>query len=217
MTLAKLVLFFYMWFILPKFIRKIKTGDFMKKVIYFSSKVKFFLQRIYRSITISKSSQYVWRDLIKYHKKSGWRFGQFDNDKYIECSFKVDENNYTNFNYIVNSGRLTFRSSILETFDEEHTNDILVLASHFNGLLNFGMVKVSIKYNCVEFVYSRDLLLYSLFSGEIDEDTSSHFNLTKDIFWSFNNMIETGEDPVFVFSELIKRREKKESNNFPNQ
>jgi hypothetical protein len=75
--------------------------------------------------------------------------------------------------------------------------------------LNFGVVKVSINYNCVDFVYTRDLLSYSLFSGEID-DTIVHFNLTKDVFWSFNNMIHTGEDPVFVFSELMKRREERE-------
>ena len=64
----------------------------------------------------------------------------------------------------------------------------------------------------VEFFYSRDLLTYSLYPGEINSDTDTHFELTKDVFWSFNNMIATGEDPVFVFSELIKRREKKDNN-----
>lgn len=110
------------------------------------------------------------------------------------------------------SGNLTFRSTILQSFDEEITNDILVLASHFNGLLSFGVVKVCIKYNYVEFVYSRDLLTYSLFSGEIDSDTDTHFKLTKDCFWSFNNLIETGDDPVFVFSELLKRKEEEGEN-----
>jgi hypothetical protein len=73
--------------------------------------------------------------------------------------------------------------------------------------LNFGTVKVSAKYNYVEFVFSRDLLTYSLYPGEINSDTDTHFELSKDIFWSFNNMIETGEDPVFVFSELLRKKE----------
>jgi Skp family chaperone for outer membrane proteins len=93
----------------------------------------------------------------------------------------------------------------------EATNDILVLASHFNGLLNFGSVKVSVKYNYVEFVYSRDLLTYSLYPGEINSDTDAHFDLTKDVFWSFNNMIETGEDPVFIFSELLRKKEEEKN------
>ncbi len=211
MIIAKLIVFFFMWFVLPKFIRHLKIGVIMKKIRYVSSKIKFLFKRIYRLLTISKSSQYVWKDLINYHKNSGWRYGQFENEKYIECSFKVDETNCVDFNYAVNSGKLVFRSTILPSFDEEATNDILVLASHFNGLLNFGSVKVSVKYNYVEFVYSRDLLTYSLYPGEINSDTDAHFDLTKDCFWTFNNLIESGEDPVFVFSELLKRKDE-ESN-----
>ena len=213
MIIAKLIVFLFMWFVLPKFIRQLKRGVIMKKIKFVSSKIKFLFRRIYRLLTISKSSQYVWKDLIKYHKRSGWRYGQFDNDTCIECDFKVDDINSVNFNYAVNSGRLLFRSTILHNFDEELTNDILVLSSHFNGLLNFGTVKVSVKFNYVEFFYSRDLLTYSLYPGEINSDTDTHFELTKDVFWSFNNMIATGEDPVFVFSELLKRKDEESNTN----
>ena len=112
-----------------------------------------------------------------------------------------------NFIYAVNSERLTFRSIILHSFDEEITNDILVLASHFNSLLPFGVVRVSLKYNYVEVVYSRDILTYSLFLGEIESDTNLHFQISKDCILSFTNLIETGDDPVFVFSEFLRRKE----------
>jgi hypothetical protein len=182
------------------------------KIIRFNfSKIKFVFKRIYRTLNVKKSSQYVWKELIKYHKTSGWNFGQFDNDKHIECGFKVDAINCVDFNYAVDSGRLFFRSTILQNFNEEFTNDILVLASHFNGLLNFGTVKVSVKYNYVEFLFSRDLLIYSLYPGEINNDTDTHFELTKDIFWSFNRMIATGEDPVFIFSELLRKKEEEKN------
>jgi hypothetical protein len=46
-----------------------------------------------------------------------------------------------------------------------------------------------------------------LYSGEINSDTDTHFELTKDVFWAFNNMIVTGDDPVFVFSELMRNKE----------
>ncbi len=184
----------------------------MKAMKFIFKKTKNVFLRIYRILSVNKSSHYVWKELIKYHKTSGWRFGQFDNDKHIECSFSVDDNNSIPFSYSINMDNLQFRATILEKFDEELTTDILVLASHFNGLLNFGVVKVSVKYNYVEFVYTRDLLTYSLFSGEINSDTDTHFRLAKDCFWTFTNLIETGEDPVFIFSELLRRKEEENKN-----
>lgn len=211
MFIAKLIVFVIMWIVFPKFINQIKCNGFMKIFRFFFGKIKYFFQRIYRTLNVKKSSHYVWKELIKYHKRSGWRFGQFDNEKYIECGFKVDDANCVDFNYAVGSAKLVFKSIILQRFEEENINDILVLASHFNGLLNFGTVKVSAKYNYVEFVFSRDLLTYSLYPGEINSDTDTHFELSKDIFWSFDNMITTGDDPVFVFSELLRKKEEEKN------
>jgi hypothetical protein len=69
-------------------------------------------------------------------------------EKRIENTFNVDENNLT-FNYTVTSNKLEYSAVLLKASMRERTNDILVLASHFNGLLNFGLVKVNIKYNYV--------------------------------------------------------------------
>lgn len=208
MIIIKILVFIILWRIYPQII-----SSLMKTIRFLFSKIKNIFQRIYRTLNVKKSSHYVWKELIKFHKSSGWNFGQFDNDKHIECGFKMDASNYVDFNYTVNSGKLTFRSTILSSFDEEITNDILVLASHFNGLLSFGVVKVSVKYNYVEFVYSRDLLIYSLFPGEIDTDAETHYKFTKDCYWSFTNLIETGDDPVFVFSELLKKLEVENNKN----
>ena len=211
MIIVKIIVFVFFWVIFKKIIEQIKISGMIKKMRFRLRKIKNVFRRIYRLLNVKKSVHYAWIELLKYHKNSGWRYGQFENDKHIECSFKVDDTNCVNFNYEVSSGMLTFRSTILQRFDEVITNDILVLASHFNGLLNFGIVKVSVKYNYVEFVYSRDLLTYSLYPGEINSDTDTHFELSKDIFWSFNNMIETGDDPVFIFSELLRKKEEEKN------
>ena len=207
MIILKIIVFIILWRIYPEIISSI-----MKLIRFFCSKIKYIFRRIYRALNIKKAPHYVWKELIKYHKTSGWNFGQFDKYKRIECDFKVDDINCADFNYAVANDKLTFRATILQNFDEERTNDILVLASHFNGLLSFGTVKVSVKYNYVEFFYSRDLSTYSLFPEEINSDTEIHFNLAKDCYWSFTNLIETGEDPVFVFSELLKRKEEGNNN-----
>ena len=103
--------------------------------------------------------------------------------------------------------KLEFQSLILNSFDEDRTTDILVLASHFNGLLNFGKVSVSTKYNCVELIHSGDLVTYMLFPGEIHSDLRVHYDITLDCFWAFSNLIETDDDPVFVISELLRRKD----------
>lgn len=205
MDIVRFLLFVGLWSLFTVTLTPFKNFITRKmKSVY--NKIKFTSRRIYRVLNVNKFPDFVWKELIKFHKSAEWNFGQFDNNKHIECTFAVDDTNYVNFNYTVNSDNLTFRSIILQSFNEEITNDILILASHFNGLLSFGVVKVSIKYNYVEFEYSRDLLTYSLFSSEINSDTDTHFKLTKDCFWSFTNLIETGDDPVFIFSELLRRK-----------
>lgn len=204
MIIVKIIVFILFWIFFTRYFSGIKN-NFMNIMRLLFRKIKFTFQRVYRLLNVKNASHYVWKELLKYHKNSGWKYGQFDNDKHIECGFKVVDTNCVDFNYTVSSGSLLFKSTILQNFDKEFTNDVLVLASHFNGLLNFGTVKVSVKYNFVEFFYSRELLTYSLFPREISSDTDTHFELTKDCFWSFTNLIETGEDPVFVFLERWQR------------
>ncbi len=185
----------------------------MKWITPFFIKIKYTFKRFYRILNVKKRSEFVWKDLIKYNQEKGWTFGQYETEKRIENSFSVDENNVLNFNYTVNENKLAFTSIILDTFDEDKTNELLILAAHFNSLLSFGVVVVSTKYNYVSYTHSGDLITYMLFDGEIDEDFTSHFNITKDVFWSFTTLLETGDDPVFVFSELLRRNEEKNKDN----
>jgi hypothetical protein len=74
-------------------------------------------------------------------------------------------------------------------------------------MLNYGVVRVSLKYNYVEYVLSGDLSLFSLYPSRIKNYTDSHYGCTKDCYWAFTTMLETGDDPVFVFSELLGNKE----------
>lgn len=175
----------------------------MKKIKLVYNKIKFISERIYRVLNVSKSAGFVWKDLVKYHKSSGFNYRQYNKEKIIYRVLEIDDTNRIDFGYCVDSEKLIYRATILQSFNEEITNDILVLAAHFNALLNYGKVKVSVKYNYVEFVYSRDLLIYSLFPEEIDLDTNIHSIIAQDCFKYFTNLIENGENPVFVFSDYL--------------
>ena len=165
--------------------------------------IKIKITLLYRVITIKKSEKYVWKELIKHHKNSPWRFGQYDN--YVECNFRMDEVQSLKFIYEVQNTGLTFRSFILVDFDEETTTQVMLLASHFNNLLTFGVVQVNLKQKKKKFSYTREILVYSLYPGTINNDTLTHFDLTKNIYWAFNELVNTGDEPVFIFSEFLKR------------
>lgn len=195
--------------VLLSIIFKYLKNNSMKWITLVFNKIKYTFKRFYRILNVKKRSEFVWKDLIKYNQEKGWTFGQYEAEKRIETSFKVDENNVLDFNYTVNENKLAITSIILSEFDENKSNDLLLLAAHFNSLLHFGVVIVSTKYNYVGFTHSGDLITYMLYNGEIDDDIFNHFNITKDVFWSFKTLLETGDDPVFVFSELLRRNEEK--------
>lgn len=143
----------------------------------------------------------------------GWHFGQFENEKYIETSFQNVDGSIVKFHYRVTKNNLLFKAIVLSSFHEDRTNDIMVLASHFNGLLNFGKVKVSLNYNYVAFEYSSDLVSYMFYPVEIHSDISTHYFLAKDCIWAFSNLLETGDNPVFVFSSFLKQKEENKNEN----
>jgi hypothetical protein len=205
--LFRILFFIVFWIFLSTTINfsKIKIYPMLVKLF---TLIKIKITLLYRVITIKKSEKYVWKELIKHHKNSPWRFGQFDN--YIECNFIIDEVQSLKFIYEVQNTGLTFRSFILVDFDEETTTQVMLLASHFNNLLTFGVVQVNLQQHFVEFSYNRDLLVYSLYPGTINNDTITHFDLTKNIFWAFNELANTGDEPVFIFSEFLKRMENRQ-------
>ena len=171
------------------------------------------IRKIYRLLNVKERSKIVWKELIKMHKNENWHFGQFDNEKYIVTTFNLKDEKEQKFRYEVTQNSLNYHTFILDSFDEYKTTDIMVLASHLNSLLNFGKVSVNTKYNYVEFVYSGDLVTYMLFPGEIRSDLRVHYDITLDCFWAFTNLIETDDDPVFVISELLKRKNEEDKTN----
>ena len=199
------ITFWYLFAMLYKYWKDSK----MNKVKIYYYKLTFFIRRIYRLINKKNTSHFVWKELINYHATKGLKFGQYEKEKQIVCSYKMNDNHSANFDYYLYDGELYFRSIILSSFDDERTHDVLLLASHFNNLINFGIVKVNMRDNSISLNYSRDLLTFSLFPKEIAHNITRHCNLTLDCFWAFDTLIKTGDDPVFVFSELMRRIEER--------
>lgn len=206
MVIVRILIFLIFWSIYPDLFSRLKKS-FMSISSFIYRNLKYPLRQIYRVLNPRKASRFVWHDLLDYHKNASWNFGQFEHEKNIRCLFTITDSHSLNFNYTVEQHSLTFSSILLSSFDEERTNDVMVLASHFNSMLNYGVVRVNLHYNYVEYVVSGDLLLFSLYPSRIKNYTDMHYGLTKDCYWAFTKMMVTGDDPVFIFSELMRSKE----------
>jgi len=213
MIIIKLIVFVFMLVVFPRLISQLKTPNFIKELKKVPVKTKFLIKRIYRLLNYKRTSHYVWKELIQYHKESGWNYGLFEQEKNIRCLFAINEQQSLNFSYTIKESSLNFNAIILHSFDEERTNDVMILASHFNNLLNYGVVRVNLSNNYIAYDCSVDLLLFSLYPSKIKSYSDMHYGLSLDCFWAFTKLIETGDDPVFIFSELMRNKENNDSTN----
>ena len=178
------------------------------KLMNIARYISVYPTRIYRLFSVKQRPEIVWKELIRLHKEQEWLFGQYDNIKLLRTTF-VDENNAAlQFDYQIIDDELVFSAVLTSNFSEENINDIMILASHLNNLLKYGVVKVNIENAYVEFIYSGHLLVYMLFSGEIHRDLARHYKIASDCIWAYTHMLSSGDEPVFVIAELMKRYEK---------
>ena len=177
-------------------------------IIDLTRRINYLITRIYRVVNVKNQSEIVWQELVKLHKKEGWHFGQYDKEKFIETTFFFEDANiHRKFRYEVTQRKLIFKTELVPDFNVESTHDVMILASHFNSLLNFGVVRVDTTNRQVHYEYSNDLWLYFLYPGEILNEITRHYQITLDCFWAFTQLMESNDDPVFIIAELLKRQE----------
>lgn len=170
----------------------------MKKVIY-------FLKQIYRlSLKKVKQEKIVWNDLKKHHEDQKYQSGVFEKDRYIESFFQINDDKSFAFYYAIFENKFNCRVKVLDTFDEELTSDIFILATHFNNLLNNGNVLINVENNYVEYVVKTDLLIPLLYKGEIENKITRHYKTTRNINKAFQRLINEQEVPAIIIADLLK-------------
>ena len=177
----------------------------MKKKIH---ELKLYLQRIYRlSIKINKHEEIVWNHLKKVHAENDWKSGIYEKEKFIETFFKTDNTKSFAFSYFIFDSGFHCMSKVIENFPTEITTDLFILASHFNNILNNGVVKVNVNNQCVEYHINSDLLINLLYPGEINRQIERHFSTSKDVFYAFQRLIVKQEAPAIIIADLLKSKE----------
>lgn len=175
------------------------------------NKIKFYLKRIYRlTLSFKKQEELVWKELKKLHKDEDWRYGVYEREKYIETIFQIGKEQGGTFYYMIYDGSFHCRVKILEDYHTELTTDLFILATHFNNLLNNGVVIVHVNGHYVEYHQKRDMLIPLLYNSEIYGQLIRHYNTSKDIYLAFQRLIIEQEAPAIIIADLLKENESKD-------
>jgi hypothetical protein len=167
--------------------------------------IKFYLKRIYRlSLSFKKHDDIVWKELKKLHADAKWKSGIYENDKYIETVFEIGNNQRGIFTYMIDAGYYHCKVKILEDYNDELTTDFFILASHFNNLLNTGVVKINVLAQFIEYHQKRELLMPLLFSGEIYNQLIDHHKTSKLIYAAFQRLVNEHEAPAIIIADFLK-------------
>jgi hypothetical protein len=167
-----------------------------------------FFQKIYRlSIGIEKQQQLVWEDLKALHCEAEWRCGVYESEKYLETIFEIAEDTPGTYYYMLRDGQFHTVVEIARWFKPEQTTEMFILASHFNNILNSGVVTVNVKRLVVEYRIQRDLLVPLLYDGEICGQLIKHFDISKDLYWACQKLVHGNEEPALIIADLFKKRE----------
>ncbi len=172
------------------------------------NKIKFYLQRIYRlALSFKKQEELVWKELKKLHADADWKHGVYEKEKYIETIFELGKEQGGAFYYMIYDGSFHCRVKILENYSIELTTDLFILATHFNNLLNNGVVIVNVQSHYVEYHQKRDLLIPLLYTSETYEQLMRHYNTSKDIYAAFQRLIIEQEEPAIIIADLLRENE----------
>jgi hypothetical protein len=105
------------------------------------------------------------------------------------------------------------RVKVLEDFPEELTTDVFVLATHFNNLLNHGVVTVNVDDRFVAYHIKQHQLISLLHSAEMLQQMNLHQDTAFDIFKAFQRLVCEQEAPAIIIADLLKQHQKGEQRN----
>jgi hypothetical protein len=174
------------------------------------NKIKYYLQRCYRlTLSYQKQEEVVWEALKELHADAGWKHGIYEKEKYVETAFEISEGKGGLFYYMIYDRCFHCRVQILEDYPVELTTDLFILASHFNNVLNSGVVIVNPNSQYVEYHQKRELVMTLLYTDQICSQMDRHFLTSKEIYLAFQRLVTEQEEPAIIIADLLKELDAK--------
>ncbi len=173
--------------------------------------IKRLIKQVYRlSRNHKKHSEIVWSDLKRVYIDSNLKHGVYEKEKYIEALFEIQTGHGAAFYYLVYENYFHCRVRVLEDFPEELTTDVFVLATHFNNLLNHGVVTVNVDERFVAYHIKQHQLISLLDNVQMLNQINLHQETAFDIIMAFQRLVCEQEAPAIIIADLLKQHQKGE-------
>ena len=126
----------------------------------------------------------------------------------VETRFEISEGLYQNYLYNVSNEGMKSSVCIVANFDNELASELFILASHFNNILFDGKVVIHENENFVQYKMVTDLMTPLLNPEELEKQISIHYQISLDVYHSFQRLLIEQEAPAIIIADLIASRNK---------
>jgi hypothetical protein len=207
-VLKVLVLFLFVAARYHDRIRDFKFGDMKVKKLKKErmKKLMKFMKRTWRFCTPGKAESRVRKSIVTLLDSLNIRYSLIRPNNDIE--FRISNNEggfYSSYIHFSAKTDLSFYVSFPLVLNPEDYDRICHLSQMFNDRMNDAILRVNME--------NKELILFSTIPLDYC-DVNVHLfqdrlygldRYANDIHWSFNKMIESGEEAVFVFAEMVER------------
>lgn len=171
------------------------------------------IRNAYRSTFPDKKRQlWVWNALKRVLTEEELRFGVFEQDRTIELSFSLDNENATKFHYSIAYDHLHTSATIVEDYPVEWTTEIFILAAHLNNILSIGKVTINVRDRTVSYAIERSIWPFLFNPGEMKFQMQGHCYMAQDVLWAYDKLLTENEAPAIIIADLLRKYEARRSN-----
>lgn len=156
-------------------------------------------------VGVEKHEQLAWKNLKRLHQEAEWKCGVYESEKYIETVFGIADETPGVYRYTIYNGEIHFSVEIGRWFNPNQTTEMFVLASHLNNILNVGTVVVNADSLVLEYRTSKDVIIPVLYEGEMFGQLIRHYEISKDLHWACQKLIQENQEPVLIVADLLKK------------
>lgn len=172
-------------------------------------KFKSGIRRMYRArLPWNKHQRAVWSDLKALCAQSGWHYGVYEEDKFVQVQFEVAKDIFARHYYYLLENRFTCKVQVVMQYDQEKALDVFLLAQHFNNELNNGKVVVDATERIVEYLEHQSILLPSFYPDQLFSQMKIHNLIAMDVYACFQRLLFEDVEPAIIIADLMAVRRK---------
>ncbi|MFM2190672.1 MAG: hypothetical protein RL491_1058 [Bacteroidota bacterium] len=149
-----------------------------------------------------KHDEFMWRQLRKAMDELDYNYMANDKNRSMQLNFG-DEILNMRCLYYADNGHLTFRGRIAQELPEERMADVMILVSHLNNVIGPNRLYIDVKSRDLEIVLRVPYLEAIWNPQAIKEACYWQIHMHEKCQLAMEYMIESGEDPVFVFGYIM--------------